>query len=429
MRKAIVLLSICCSGALVANERLDTIRLSAVQTLEPELSNSMPIRQNLAPRPVPVNPPVNHAPVEKAEKVEKVEKASNKFQSFTGRIVGNGVRMRLQPDVDSAIVREFAKDDWVVVLEEKNDFWGIEAPADMKAYVFRSFVLDNVVEGNRVNVRLQPELNAPVIGHLNTGDKVNGSISEQNSKWLEIAPPKNTRFYIAKEFIEKVGGPEIKNVRDKKKNSVVQLMESANMITQTELSKSFDEIDFDRLTANYHTVIQDYTDFPEYVEQAKNHLLELQEIYLQKKLSFLEAKANKLSRQLSMAKEANPALDIPVDIVPPVSDKMKMWIAAEETIFLSWSSQHPARSLEDYYQEQRAKAVRISGTVESYTAPIKNKPGNYVIRDRDLPRAYLYSTKVDLDKYVGKYVTLYVATRPNNNFAFPAYFVLDVDGF
>ena len=149
---------------------------------------------------------------------------------------------------------------------------------------------------------------------------------------------------------------------------------------------------------------------------------------MQKKLAFLEAKANKLSKQLTMAKEANPSLEIPMEIATPLSDKMKLWISAEESLFLKWSAQHPARSLDDYYQEQRAKSVRLSGTLESYTAPIKNKPGNFIIRDRDLPRAYLYSTKVDLDKYVGKYVTLYVSTRPNNNFAFPAYYVLDIDG-
>ena len=243
------LLAVCSSPVFAANERADATRLSAVQTLEPEFSGSMPIRQNPSAKTTPISPspstphPQSHS--------QGLEKTSNiKSQSFTGRIVGNGVRMRISADVESPIIQELAKDDLVVVLEEKNDFYGIEAPSDMKAYVFRSFVLDNVVEGNRVNVRLLPELNSPVIGHLNTGDKVNGTISDQNSKWLEIAPPKNTRFYIAKEFIEKIGGPEIKSIRDKKKTSVVQLMESANHITQSELSKSFDDIDFDRLTSS-----------------------------------------------------------------------------------------------------------------------------------------------------------------------------------
>ncbi|MBM3200933.1 MAG: SH3 domain-containing protein [Chlamydiae bacterium] len=414
MRRAIVLLTICCSSALIANEKG---KLTAVQTLEPELSNSMPIRQPAQIKSTPAMSASSAQPV--------AERQAPKYNAFTGRVVGNGVRLRLQPDVESSIVKELSKDDWVIVVEEKNDFYGIEAPSDMKAYVFRSFVLDNVVEGTRVNVRLQPELNAPVIGHLNTGDKVNGAISDQNSKWLEIAPPKNTRLYVAREFIEKMGGPELKAVRDKKKTSVVQLMESANAVSQAELSKSFDEIDFDKATANYKLVIQDYSDFTEFAEQARNHLVELQECYLQKKISFLEAKANKLTRQLTMAKEANPALDIPVEVAP-LTDKMKSWISAEESLFLVWASQHPARSLDDYYQEQRTKAIRVSGILESYTAPIKNKPGNFIIRDRDLPRAYLYSTKVDLEKFAGKYVSLYVASRPNNNFAFPAYFVLDV---
>jgi len=55
------------------------------------------------------------------------------------------------------------------------------------------------------------------------------------------------------------------------------------------------------------------------------------------------------------------------------------------------------------------------------------KPGNFIVRDRDMPKAYLYSTMVDLQNYVGKYVTLTLVKRPNNNFAFPAYFVFEVE--
>ena len=47
-----------------------------------------------------------------------------------------------------------------------------------------------------------------------------------------------------------------------------------------------------------------------------------------------------------------------------------------------------------------------------------NKPGSYIVRDRDLTRAYLYSTMVDLHSVVGQYVTLVVSDRPNNDFAF-----------
>ena len=55
------------------------------------------------------------------------------------------------------------------------------------------------------------------------------------------------------------------------------------------------------------------------------------------------------------------------------------------------------------------------------------KPGDFVLRDGDLPIGYLYSTQVNLDSLVGKRATLIVTPRPNNNFAFPAYYVLSVE--
>lgn len=49
-------------------------------------------------------------------------------------------------------------------------------------------MLDNTIEGNRVNVRLEPNLEAPIIAQLNAGDKIEGQISALNSKWYEITP-------------------------------------------------------------------------------------------------------------------------------------------------------------------------------------------------------------------------------------------------
>jgi hypothetical protein len=83
--------------------------------------------------------------------------------------------------------------------------------------------------------------------------------------------------------------------------------------------------------------------------------------------------------------------------------------------------------MDDFYEDQKLNAAQVSGILEIYSDVVKNKPGAFILRDRDMPKAYLYSTFVDLNNYVGKYVTLHVTPRPNNNFAFPAYFVLEVE--
>src|SRR5207302_1548534 len=83
------------------------------------------------------------------------------FTPFTGKIKGEKVRMRLQPDVESAIVRELHRGDLVSIVDQEGDFYALLPPQSVKGFVFRSFIIDSIVEGNRVNVRLEPDLEAP----------------------------------------------------------------------------------------------------------------------------------------------------------------------------------------------------------------------------------------------------------------------------
>jgi hypothetical protein len=338
------------------------------------------------------------------------------FSAFTGKVKGNKVRVRVQPDLDCQVIKELGKHDLVTVVDENADFWAIEPPDGIKAYVFRSFILDNVVEGNRVNVRLQPSLEAPVIAHLNAGEKVKGIISALNNKWLEIAPPAQTKFYVAKEFIEFAGGPELKVQLDKRKGSLEQLLDAATLLSKAELQKPFQEIDFERLKRSYNIVIQDASDFPHFAEKAKEALITLQESYLEKRLAYLEQKALAAPEQEIAAEPAVPALLEP-------TERMKLWEPLEAALVQTWSVLNDEKNSDEFYNEQRLAAVAINGTLEAYLSPVKNKPGDFILKDKEIPIAYLYSTKIDLQPYVGKKVTLLGSPRSNNNFAFPAYFV------
>lgn len=369
------------------------------------------------------------APVQEQAKQEPVAAApaAPKAQEipvspFTGKVKAKKVRLRLKADLDSQVIRELSKNDLLSVVAEKGDFWVVQAPAGIKAYVFRSFVLDNVVEGNRVNVRLNPSLEAPVIAHLNAGDKIQGNVCAANSKWLEIAPPAQTKFYVAKEYIENAGGPELIAQAEKRRNSAIQLFETATALGKVELKKAFNDIDIDRASQCYKTIINDYTDFPEYVDQAKDALAGLQEAYLQKRLSSPSSKAIALDEEFSFKKEERTSVS-----ALDATDKMKMWEPIEDALYLSWSSINEEKSVDEFYDEQKLTAATISGILEAYSDPVRNKPGDFIVRQGELPVAYVYSTSVNLQNLVGKKVTLVGAPRPNNNFAFPAFYVLSAE--
>ena len=364
------------------------------------------------------------APVKNKPTVAESTKASP-FKPFTGKIIGSHVRMRISPDLDSNIISELGKDDYIVVSGEKGDFYAVQPPSEIKAFIFRGFIIDNVVEGDHVNIRLFPDRDAPIIGHYSTGKVVNGSISEKNNKWLEISAPPETQFYIAKEFIEHVGSPELKGVHDKRKATVVQLFESANFLTQSELRKPFNEIDIERITHNYETIVGDYPEFSHYVQQASKSLAQVKEDYLHKKIAFLETKASKMGHQIQMD-EIKQVSYLTTESISS-TDRMKIWEPIEESLYLTWSSMHHAKTMHDYYAEQKLKCRTISGILEAYKEPVKNKPGDYILKDKDTLVSFLYSTHVNLEDLVGKRVTLNVIQRPNNNFAFPAYYVLDAE--
>ena len=349
----------------------------------------------------------------------KPEQRVTSGSSFTGRIVGEHVRMRTGADLESQIVRELNKGELVVITGESNDFYAIEPPPGISGYVFRSFVIDNVIEGSRVNVRLAPDRDAPIIGRLSTGDAVNGPICEDNTKWLKIDAPSDTRFYVAKEFVEYAGKPELKRIQDKRRNTAKQLLDAADMLVQTEMRKSFNDINYDRMVQSYKTIITDYADFPNEASKAKQSLVATQEAYIKKKITFLENKADHLTKGYDQSPSHT-------DLLP--ADRMKLWEPLEETLYLTWSSMHHAKTMTDFYADQKLKSQTLSGILEPYGEPVRNKPGDYLLKDQNgVVQAFLYSTQIDLQELVGQSVSLDVAERPNNNFAFPAYYVLDAE--
>lgn len=363
---------------------------------------------------------------------QAMTKIKNAHGPFTGKVNGNKVRLRSAPDVESAIVRELSKDDLLIITGEKNDFYAVEPPTDVKAYIFRSFVLDGNVEGNRVNVRLAPNKDAPIVAHMNTGERVEGKICKANNKWLEIPTPNVTRFYVAKEFIDYAGGPDVKLTMEKRKASIQKLMESTSLLAEAEMRKPFTEIDIARVEHNYSAVIKEYEDFPAYVDKAKQELAHIKEQYLQKKIQFLETKAKQLTanaekRESQYFSHEDLEKIQQEETILSATDRMKAWEPVEESLFLTWSAVHHAKNMDDFYEDQKLKANMLTGILEPFKEPIKNKPGEYVVKKGDITVAYVYSTLVNLQDFVGRQVNLHVASRPNNNFAFPAFFVLDAE--
>jgi len=400
------------------------------------------------------------APSKGASTAQPSKAPTPSFAAFTGKVTKSKVRLRQQPSLESPILKELHQGDLLIIVGEDEDFYAVQPPADIKAFVFRSYILDNVVEANNVNVRLEPDTEAPIIAQLSAGDRIEGKISTTNNKWLEIAPPASARFYVAKDYIEKLGDPTLLAKIEKRREDVNLLLNSTYLASQNEMHKSFPDIHLNTVFANLNKIIESFQDFPDQVSRAKELLSQIQDEYVQKKIVYLESKAKlaqddwqnknsqlneqmrnqqqklvQLEQQLQKQKGNKQGSTPPIvssqniNNNPAITNKMAVWLPVEQAIYESWTEQHPGHSQEDFYDEQSQEAVSLRGIIEPYTRVIKNKPGDYVIVNQanHLPIAFLYSTQVNLQEKLGQEVTIYGITRPNNNFAFPAYFVLSIE--
>lgn len=371
---------------------------------------------------VKADEPISDDVVEIAEELEAKTTAATSITPFTGKITKNKVRMRLQPNLESIVLREINSNDMVVVLAESEEFFAIQPPSDIKGYVFRTYILDGVVEGNHVNVRLEPDLSAPIIAQLNSGDHVNGSISTRDKKWFEIALPASTYFYIAKEYVEKIGDANYMARWNKRKEEVSVLIATASKNSQMELSKPFDQINIDPINSDLNKVVNQYSDFTEEVAKAKELLTTIQTAYLSKKVAYMEN-----TKPAAIISENKPT-HRPVQISSS-SAKMASWLPVEQSLYETWTAQNEHFSMEEYYRKQAEHAVELKGIIEPYNRPIKNRPGDYLLVNAatHLPIAYIYSTQVNLQERMGQQLTVKGVSRDNHHFAYPAYFILSIE--
>lgn len=360
-----------------------------------------------------------------AEEVQEISTPQTQaLFPFTGKVNGNKVRLRIRAELDSPVVQELTKDDLFTVVGEQEGFWAVEAPKNANLYIFRSFVLDNIVEGSRVNVRLYPDLEAPIIAHLNTGDRIDGRVCAANSKWLEMSPPAGTQFFIAKDFIEKIGPADIKAQMDDLLAKSAEKLSSITLLANAELSKDPSAIDTDQVVKAYEAFMEENREFPSKVTAAKEALARFQQASLQKKKPTPEPKAEEkvaiAFEKTSSRKKTAPKTS---EASPGITDKMLLWQPVEESLYLSWASVNDRATKDEFYVDQKLSAVPLSGIVDVFNSPVKNKPGDYVIKVGDVPIAYIYSTEVNLQELIGQKVHLKGIPRANHHFAFPAYFV------
>lgn len=375
--------------------------------------------------------PYFSSPLVAIDVVNTAEHVSH-FESFTGSVTGDRVRLRLLPSLEGQIVKELHRDDVIKVVGETEDFYIVEAYRYTKGYIFRKYILDGLIEGSNVNVRSLPQIDAPILTQVQTGTPVSGVICQDNSKWLEVTPPSEILLYVAKQFVRNIGPANLYEEQNRTEKDFEIDYRGLQLYIQEELNKEYPKVDFENFQQELQLLLKKYEGSSE-----KEHLLKKQAAYfenhfLQKKCLYLEdkeAEANTTSDITHIELSDSTQQSIQTVTKHPTA-AMKTWLAQEETLYRTWQGKHIAQhkaTIDDWYQEQVASSKNIEGIIERYQTPTKNKPGDFLILgEAGVPIAYLYSTRIDLHQFLGQKIKLIVTDRDNHHFAFPAYFVLAV---
>ena len=371
-----------------------------------------------APLPPQAEPGVPSEP-----QVQRPAKTKKAFDSFTGKVTCSRLRVRLQPNLEGTILEELVQGDLVVVTEQVDDFYAVMPDPSRKGYIYRAYVLDNVVEANNVNVRLGPDTHTPIFCQMNQGDRVCGAACPDNNKWLVVDLPETTRFYVAKDYILNIGDPGLYKRTQTRKQQVAARLDAIDKTIQEELAKPFDEIQLVASVNDLKTIAVQEEDLPELASRAQSLLKSTQEQYLQLSLG---------RTPVAVSAEAPEAAPSKLIAMVPLEVPIKMVSAAlqlqEEGLIEQALQAGRAASKEAFYSEALKVSQEIAGQVVPYDRPVRNRPGDFMLVDSKtkVPVAYLYSCTVDLRPFAGQVVRLSVDPRPNHHFALPAYAVLDV---
>jgi len=371
-------------------------------------------------------------PVEQKPPIQTVIQAT---EAFTGKITRNRVRLRSQPHLDAPILKELQKDDCIVVNGIADDFYAVKPFSHIKGYIYRTYVLDNQVEGNNVNVRLDPDIGSPIITQMHSGDKVKGCISPLNSKWFEIDLPESVHFFVAKEFVNRIGDATVFEDIEKRKNQLDSRLVQIDGSMSEELKKPFKDVQLAPLAAQLHHIIEQNEDLPQYIDRAEVMLQKMQEAYLQKSMAAVHADFPNTHTHIATEVTVTPQASTPIapsaasETTPTPPSTPLLFAQAEVKRIQAAIANGLAKSEDDFYAHEAKRSLRITGVIKPFLRNVKNAPGDFMLVNTktNVPTAFLFSSKVNLLELANKEVTITCVERPNNDYAFPAYFVITVE--
>ena len=177
--------------------------------------------------------------------------------------------------------------------------------------------------------------------------------------------------------------------------------------------------------------VEEYPEFSQQ-QQVAESIREIEQAYLLKKVAYLKRKrlfhlcVSRLKEEMALVADGPTSPPAP----QLLASARAYWMEIEKNHYLKWRRDRGGEG-DPYvfYKSQSVRSDTLKGVLEPYLRPVKEKPGDFVLLDKESrePIAYLYSTRLNLLDQVGQEVEVKGLHRPNNLFNHPAYFVWEID--
>lgn len=289
-----------------------------------------------------------------------------------GEVVGTVLNVRSGPGIAYGVLTKVLRGTRLTILGERDGWLKVEMPENDYSWVSAQFVEKGsagvgTVTGDGVNVRVEPDTSAEVLGQLNRGYQVR--IVEEREGWVRIKPLPGAIGWVSADFVKELpaeaapAGPTIPAEEARKKFTALEARFKA------EVAKDISEWDLKKFIPEYQALARGAED-RDIRFMAENRLSQL---------AAFQAVQDRVAQQKKAYAE--------------LQDKLK--------------------DLEARYQRQLAQLRRATQQPRYIATGVLKRlaisflpPATHKIEGPDRILFLLYSTDVDLSAYEGKRVGL-----------------------
>ncbi len=373
-------------------------------------------------------PELEHSSFNSQAKSGTVE-SSNAWVNFTGKVQVHCAPLRASPQSEAIAVMEVERATLLQITGKEGDFYQVLPPDGLKAYIASRYVNNQSVVGQHVNIRSRPNTESAILGQLNTGDAIKATPLMKAPDWMELPFPADRKLYIRADLTKRVAGDETFEQLQQLRGDILKALTEAqtlNAEAQRQLvGDDLTQISWTQVRASYekaHVLASRSEAFSELAQSADQ---QLQKAFLKYQASFSQAEqAKKAHLEPSQKPTEQPSGEVDAN---RLLTKPNAWAKVEQLRLEEWLHAHPEKTHEHYALDQQGQSLILEGTPVVFARlDLRQKPGDYILMRRDLPVAYLYSARIDLEQSKEKNHKFQVVKRDDLGFALPAYCVISI---